>query len=101
MSQGLAQLLQRARSDPQFLQQLVSDPTSATRDFNLSEQERASLAGNSAGRLGGLGDVLQAGCGSSGTCSQTCTQTCTVTFTSIADAGEVINPQVAGRGGIR
>jgi len=93
-SEGLRQLAERARRDPQFLVQLINDPVAATRDIRLSDQERELIGAADAGRLLSVATALElaAGCGSSSsTCGNTCTATCTVTFTSFT--GEVEQPR--------
>jgi len=88
MSDALQEMIERAKSDPKFLHDLVFNPMEATKSFKLSHDEREAIAANSAERLiGMLTGQLAAGCGSSGTCDQTCNKTCgitcTKTFTSL------------------
>lgn len=93
MTKEMKKLVERAKKDRNFLNQLLTDPEEATNDIDLSEEERKALGGNTIGRLGTLADagaLVAAGCGSSGTCEQTCTATCTVTFTSIQIGDDVI-----------
>lgn len=95
MSAELDRLVERAKTDRQFLYDLLDDPKRAVADFKLDDSELRTIVGaNTAGRLGGLVDIklVAAGCGSSGTCEKTCAATCTVTFTSIVRGQEVINP---------
>jgi len=93
MSAGMNQLVARAKKDRAFLYLLLANPAEATRDIELTDEERQALGASSISRLGSLVDVgalLAAGCGSSPTCDSTCAATCTVTFTSIQAPGEVV-----------
>lgn len=90
MNDSIKEVVERARKDPNFLHQLVFNPTEAARSLRLTEEERAALAANTPEKLVGAALGRAAGCGSSGTCDQTCGVTCTVTFTSVQD--RISNP---------
>jgi hypothetical protein len=93
MNSGMRRVVDRAKKDRAFLYQLLTNPAEATKDFELSEEERQALGASTIGRLGSLVDVgalVAAGCGSSPTCDSTCTATCTVTFTSIQGRGDIV-----------
>jgi hypothetical protein len=98
MSDAMRELANRTMKDPSFFGELLRDPEGATKDINLTDAERAALAGNTPERLRVLttGVAELASCGSSPTCTETCTATCTVTFTSIVEdiMNPVVNPNV-------
>jgi len=82
----MQEIVSRIQKDQKFLNDLLANPSEATKGFDLTDQERAALSGTSAQQLGVLVNAVSndgPGCGSSGTCVQTCTWTCTKTFTSI------------------
>jgi hypothetical protein len=90
MSRTMEQLVEHALSDPKFLQELMTNPTKTTKDYNLTDQERSFFTGNTAERLMGLTPdqpvPTLVGCGSTPTCTATCTATCTHTFTKVIEA---------------
>jgi hypothetical protein len=56
-SRELAKLFAQALVDPAFCRQLLGDPAGSGQDFDLSDQERATLAGI---RPGSLAELAQA-----------------------------------------
>ena len=77
MSQGMQEIVRRMQTNQTFLGALLANPGEATMGFDLTDQERAALGGNSAERLGSLvaADPVP-GCGNTPTCEVTCPRTC-------------------------
>ena len=88
MSQGMQEIVRRMQTNQTFLGALLANPGEATMGFDLTDQERAALGGNSAERLGSLMSASgpDDGCGSAETCPKTCGSTCTYTFTKVEEA---------------
>jgi hypothetical protein len=86
VSSTVQEIVERARTDPQFLHNLVFNPTETAKGLRLTEEERQAIASSTPERLIGAVVSTLRGCGSTGTCVETCKQTCTVTFTSVQAA---------------
>ena len=91
MSHLIQGIIEKAQRDPDFLDRLLTDPTSAVVDMVLNDEDVAALAANASSRLHTLGQLgLSAGCGSHGTCDVTCAVTCAKT-NSMRPGGGLLN----------
>lgn len=98
MEDTIKEIVERSRKDPNFLYQLVFNPSEAVKGLRLTDEERTAFAANTPEKLIGAALAARAGCGSSPTCDQTCTATCTVTFTSRTDRTSNPAPVVQVKG---
>ncbi len=86
MSNVLQAVVSRAQQDPDFLERLLDDPTSAVVDMVVNDEQVKALQANVSSRLLALSEFgLAAGCGSHGTCDVTCAVTCAKTNSQRVD----------------
>jgi hypothetical protein len=81
MNDATEEIIERAKSDPAFLHQLIFSPGEAIKGLRLTDEERAAITATTPEGL--INSIVNLrGCGNTGTCTITCKVTCKVTFGS-------------------